>query len=685
MGLTAGIAATALLAAALAPLGTVHTTGQATGEREEATAVAAPASARLGDKPYLGWSSWSLQATTYPGTNPDGPGSWLNDANVRRQADAMAAKLKAYGYEYINVDAGWQDGADEYGRPKVNTKRFPNGMKSIGDYIHSKGLKFGIYTVVGIGSDAYNGGSTPIYGTTACFTRDIVYPDLRTTNGWDSAYKIDYTNPCAQEYANSIADLFVSWGVDFVKMDGVGPGSFKGGDTYDNRADVAAWSRALRDTGRPILYTISWALSHRYAGDWKRYTNGWRIDTDVECYCDTLVRWDASVKQRWWDVVQWIDDAGPGHWNNLDAVNVGVGAMDGLTDDERRSYLTFWAIQAAPLFAGDDLTKLDPFGLSLLTNREVIAIDQAGRPARPSSQSSLRQVWSSRQADGSYVVALFNLGDQPARVTAKWDELGITGPARIRDVWQGRTVGTSSEEFGAEVPVHGTRLLRVTPLNDELNSPSRPAHVHATGVTDTSVSLAWDASRGARVEYAVYANGKQVARTSGTRATLSGLRPATGYSFTVRAISGGNQSAASATVRLTTPAAGGPSAYEGENGVLGGQATLSDCSACSGGRKVGYLGGSGTLTMNGLRAPADGTYLLRIAYTDGDSSRQGTVTMNGTADGGTAYWVNFHGTGDNDWSSVQEVVVPVELKAGDNTIEFANPGGYMPDIDRVLL
>jgi chitodextrinase len=676
MGLTAGVAAAALLATTLAPMGGVGTAPTVTTSPESEPAVS-----RLAEKPYLGWSSWSLQATTYPGTNPDGPGSWLNDANVRRQADAMAAKLKAYGYEYINVDAGWQDGADEYGRPKVNTKRFPHGMKALGDYIHGKGLKFGIYTVVGIGADAYNEGNTPIYGTTDCFTRDIVYPDLRTTNGWDSAYKINYASPCAQEYANSIADLFAGWGVDFVKMDGVGPGSFKGGENYDNRADVAAWSRALRQTGRPILYTISWALSHRYADDWKRFTHGWRIDTDVECYCDTLVRWDASVKQRWWDVVQWIDDAGPGHWNNLDAINVGVGAMDGLTDDERRSYMTFWAIQAAPLFAGDDLTKLDSYGLSLLTNREVIAIDQAGRPARPVSQSSLRQVWTSRQADGSYVVALFNLGDQPATVTAKWDELGITGPARVRDVWRGRTVGVADASFSAELPVHGTRLLRITPLSAGQNRPSRPARVHTTGVTDTSVSLAWDPSAGSRVEYAVYANGKRVGRTASTSATLSGLRPATGHSFTVRAVAGDDVSAASAPVSLTTPGAGGPTAYEGEAGVLGGQATLSDCSACSGGRKVGYLGGTGTLTMSGLTAPADGTYLLRIAYTDGDSSRQGTVTVNG----GHASWVNFHGTGDNDWGSVQEVVVPVELKAGANTIELANPGGYMPDIDRVFL
>lgn len=143
--------------------------------------VAANTVAAIAEQPYMGWSSWSLQATDYPGTNPDGPGSWLNEANVLAQADAMAEKLKPYGYEHINVDAGWQDGVDEYGRPVVNKKRFPNGIQPVADYVHERGLKFGLYAVVGLGFDAYNDGNTPIYGTDNCFTRDIVYPDLRTS------------------------------------------------------------------------------------------------------------------------------------------------------------------------------------------------------------------------------------------------------------------------------------------------------------------------------------------------------------------------------------------------------------------------------------------------------------------------------------------------------------------------
>ena len=410
------LAAVALVstATAIAPADAVQTPAVST-----AVQAKEPVPAKYPDiaaKPYMGWSSWSLQSTNYPGVNPDGPGSFISEKNILTQAQALATKLKPFGYEYINVDAGWQLGGDEYGRPVANAARFPRGMKAVGDDIHKLGLKFGIYTVVGLGFDVYRDGNTPIYDAPGCFTRDIVYPDLRTTNGWDQAYKIDYASPCAQKYADSIARLFADWGVDFVKMDGVGPGSWKGAPddpNHNNTEDIESWWRAVQNSGRPMLYTLSWSLSHRYADTWKLNSNGWRIDTDVECYCDTIVRWDGSVKQRWWDLPQWIDDAGPGHWNNLDALNVGVGEMDGINEAERQSYMTFWAINAAPLFAGDDLTKLDAYGLKLLTNREVIAINQSGNPARPLNQDQLQQTWYAKNADGSVTVALFNLGRDP--------------------------------------------------------------------------------------------------------------------------------------------------------------------------------------------------------------------------------------------------------------------------------
>lgn len=182
----------------------------------------------LAAKPYMGWSSWSLESTSFPGY---GGVNWLTEAHVKQQADVVALKLKSHGYEYINVDAGWSNGFDQYARPTSNPTTFPHGMKSLGDYLHAKGLKFGLYLAVGLDPAAYGDGKTAIHGAPGCTTSDIVYPDLRKTNGWNSAYKMDFANPCAQKYIDSVADQLAGWGVDFLKVDGVGPGSGQGART----------------------------------------------------------------------------------------------------------------------------------------------------------------------------------------------------------------------------------------------------------------------------------------------------------------------------------------------------------------------------------------------------------------------------------------------------------------------
>jgi hypothetical protein len=630
-------------------------------------------------KPYMGWSSWSLESTNYPGVNPTGAASFLSERNVLAQADVLAAKLESHGYDYVNIDAGWLGGFDAYGRPVPNATTFPDGIRHIADYVHAKGLKLGIYLAVGLDPKAYDNGTTPIYGTTDCHTSDLVYPDLRMTNGWNNAYQINYASPCAQAYANSVADEFAGWQVDFLKMDGVGPGSFQGGANHDNTPDVRAWSAALRQAGRPITYVLSWSLSHDDAATWQQYSNGWRVDTDVECYCGTLVTWNNSVKQRWNDVVQWIPDAGPGHWNNLDSLDVGNGTMDGITDPERQSYMTLWAIEAAPLFSGDDLTKLDGYGLSLLTNDEVIAVDQAGIPAKPVSQNSDQQVWFAPNPDGSETVALFNLGGTPEPVTANWADLGLSGTASVRDLWSHQNLGDANGDFSAVLPVHGSRLLRITPA--DRGGPRIPVHAHGTASTPTSVSLAWDASAGA-TGYDVYAGPAKVASVTGTSATVSNLTPATGYHFTVVATTPGARSGPSQGVDVTTPSATGAVGYEAEspNNTIGGSAAVYSCGGCSGGAKVGFLGGSGTLTFNGIKAPATGTYLMRLAYVDGDSGRPAIVTVNGTA-----FNLPLSGTNDNDWDTARTVTVPVPLNAGDNMIEFGNPTDYVSDIDKITV
>lgn len=640
-------------------------------------------------KPYLGWSSWSLQASNYPGLNPDGGGSWLSQKHVLQQADVIAKTLKKHGYEYVNIDAGWQDGADDYGRPTVNAERFPDGIGYVADYVHARGLKLGVYTVVGLGKDVYADGTMPVHGAPQCHSSDLVYPDLRTTNGWDMSYKINFDSPCAQLYINSIADVFAGWGVDFLKIDGVGPGSFKGGDNYDNTTDIAAWSKALHDTGRPITFVLSWALAHTEADTWKTYSNGWRIDTDVECYCDTLVTWDSSVKQRWNDVVQWIDDAGPGRWNNLDTLNVGVGEMDGLNKDERQSSMTLWAIESAPLYLGDDLTQLDKYGLSLITNDEVIAVDQAGTPARPVSQASRQQVWYAKNADGSYTVALFNLDDQhTAEVTAQFSDLGFGGTAAVRDLWRRKGLGKRTGKIVESLPPHGSRLFRVTPKKVHLTTPPTPVDVRGTASDAGSVSLSWRTVVPGRqpdsATFDVYANGTLVASdVAEHEATINGLDPATDYRLTVAARSvDGTLSRPSSAMMITTPAADGPFPYEAEDDANEhtGNAGVSDCSACSGGAKIGNLGGDSALTIKNVTAPADGTYLVKIDYLDGDVSREAKLSVDSAST-----WVNFPGSGDDDWDHLQSITAPMKLKAGNNDITVSSPGGNAPDIDKITI
>jgi hypothetical protein len=454
----------ALAAGAVTVAPAVHAETTATTETTSTAASAAAA------KPYMGWSSWSMQSSKYPGLNPDGDYSYLTETNVDKQTDALAGKLKKYGYEYVNIDAGWwRDNAwkpefDQYGRQKADPKRFPSGMKAVADRIHSKGLKAGIYLPAGLEKEAYGDGRTPIWNADSCTTADIVYSDLRTTNGWDSSYKLDFSRPCTQKYIDSQAQLIADWGYDFLKLDGVGPGSGKSGDQYDNVADVAAWNKAITATGRPIHLELSWSLDIGHAADWKKYSQGWRIDTDVECYCNTLVSWENSVDDRWDDAPAWTGHAGPGGWNDLDSLDVGNGDMDGLTKAERQSYATLWAIAKSPLYTGDDLTRLDSYGLSLLTNKEVIALNQGNTsPARPVTPSDPQQVWAAKNPDGSYTVALFNLADRPAAVSANWAALGFTGKAGVRDLWNHENLGTYKDKVTQALPAHGSRLFTVTP------------------------------------------------------------------------------------------------------------------------------------------------------------------------------------------------------------------------------
>ncbi|GAA4154724.1 X2-like carbohydrate binding domain-containing protein [Leifsonia shinshuensis] len=428
-----------------------------------ATATPTPAPAPTPDpwalKPYLGWSSYSMQVYT-------GNGKWITADQIIAQSDAMKAKLGKAGYDRINVDSGWNDGVDANGRPAPSATLYPNGLKAVIDHVHANGQKFGLYFIPGISPAVYQA-AYPIANAPGCTTHDIVKQPLQQADYWKIGYRLDFSNPCAQKYIDSIVDQLAAWGVNFVKFDSVTPGSGISDLSVDARDDVAAWSKALKAKG--IWFELSWALDINYANTWKQYANGWRVEWDVEAYAPgvQLTQW-SNIARLFPRAADWWRYAGPGGWNDFDSLDVGNGTMDGLTRDERRTATTLWAISAAPMYVGNDLTKLDPFGVDLLTNKEVVAVDQTGTPAQPVSTSTNKQVWYAPNADGSYTVALFNLGPTESDITANWSDLGLTGPAKVRDLWAGKDLGTFTGSFtGSLVPIHGVRLLRVTPLHGD--------------------------------------------------------------------------------------------------------------------------------------------------------------------------------------------------------------------------
>ncbi|WP_420113349.1 X2-like carbohydrate binding domain-containing protein [Pseudactinotalea sp.] len=409
----------------------------------------------IAQQPYMGWSSYSMQVHS--------GGQWITADQIIAQSDAMHETLQPYGYEYINVDAGWNGGIDEHGRPVPSETLYPDGLQAVIDHVHGNGQKFGLYFIPGIGQEVYED-DLPIAGAPGCSTGDIATTPLQQGDYWGFTYQIDFSNPCSQAYVDSIAELLGEWGVDFVKFDSVTPGSGIEDGSMDSRGDVAAWSQAL--ARHDIWLELSWAVDIDEADYWAEHAQGWRIDWDVECYCgdEALTTW-ANVERLFPRLAQWWRYAGPDRgWNDLDSLNVGNGSMDGLTRDERRTAMTLWAVSAAPLYIGNDMTNLDQYGIELLTNDEVIAANQAGTPARPVATDTNHQVWYSLNADGTYTVALFNLGRTEADMTLDFEDIGLSGSATVRDLWAQRKIGTVTDELVVDsVPIHGARLFTVTP------------------------------------------------------------------------------------------------------------------------------------------------------------------------------------------------------------------------------
>ncbi|MFI1393794.1 NPCBM/NEW2 domain-containing protein [Streptomyces sp. NPDC020681] len=355
--------------------------------------------------PPMGFNNWN---TTHCRAE-------FNEAMVKGIADIFVERgLKDAGYRYVNLDDCWalpQRDAD--GKLVPDPVRFPNGIKAVADYIHSKGLKFGIYTSA---------------GTKTC----------------DSA---GFPGGLGHEYSD--ARQFADWGVDYLKYDNCNNQGVDAKLRYNTMRD------ALRATGRPIVYSIcEWGQNKPW--EWAADVGHlWRTTGDISDNWGSMV----SIMKRNLPLAQ---HAGPGRWNDPDMLEVGNG---GMTDTEYRTHFSMWSIMAAPLLIGSDLRKAPPSAFEILGNREVIAVDQdpLGKQGTVVSSEAGRWVVAKEMADGSRAVALFNESGSPQRISTTAEAVGLPKADAYtqRDLWQHRSYNTAGT-VSATVPAHGTVLLRIT-------------------------------------------------------------------------------------------------------------------------------------------------------------------------------------------------------------------------------
>ena len=678
--------------------------------------------------PLLGWNSFDVMATSRAGYGQ----TWLNEGNLRNASDAMQQKLQSAGYIYINVDSGWSSTYawtsspyDANGVPIPDPQRFPHGISGLADYVHQKGQKLGLYEIVGLDGNAYNG-NYPIEGT-SCHTQDIIRrPPALVPNGWNYEYEIDWSNPCAQAFYNSRARRYASWGVDLLKVDGT---------TADNGPDIKAWQTALDQAGRTMWLTVSaWPVPLSLGAEIRGAGNGVRIDTDVDCYCDTISSWTASVKTRWDDLPSWLPFVGRGHFPDLDSMpinnNAGSGVQDGINDTERQSVMTFWSMASSPLWSGGDIWFMDATAQAILTNPEVIAVDQAAVMPTQLAGGTL-QIWKKPLPDGTTAVAVYNLGSAAASITVELAGLGMTGDANVRDLVGRSDLGTFTGNWTASnVPSHGSRLVKLTSLpgdgiagytycsaeyqNCALGGAmdvaygAQGSYVYESGLSGTiycgTETFGSDPAYGATkscymrphggggppgfvycasefqscapsgvVDVAYGAVGSFVYRTGVTGSiscTVASFGSDPAYGWTkgcyVRPSGGGSGS-------------GSGVAYEAEAASLGGAARVTACSGCAGGSKVGNIGNGAAnrVSFPQVDVASTGNHQLIIHGASADL-RRFTVSVNG----GAPIVVALQTAG---WTAPATATITVPLNRGINRIAIGNDSEYAPDLDRIVV
>jgi alpha-galactosidase len=369
----------------------------------------------LAQTPPMGWNSWNKFACH------------VNEELIKSVADAMATNgMKDAGYQYVVIDDCWQVSRDENGFIVADAQQFPSGIKALADYVHSKGLKFGIY------SDA---------GTKTCAGR-----------------------PGSQGHEYQDALQYARWGVDYLKYDWCNTGTRNAEEAY------TTMSNALLATGRPIVFSMcEWGTAKPWL-----WANGignlWRTTGDISDKWTSKKKWpDGSCCE--YGMVDILDlqvglepYAGPGHWNDPDMMEVGNG---GMSNPEYRAHFSFWALLAAPLIAGNDVRSMTPEIKEILTNQEVIAVsqDRLGREGRRVVKNGDLEVWAKTLNDGSRAVILFNRGTSENEVSVSWETIGYPShiPAKVRDLWAHKDVGSFTGSYSAKVGSHSVVMVKITP------------------------------------------------------------------------------------------------------------------------------------------------------------------------------------------------------------------------------
>lgn len=416
--------------------------------------------------PVLGWSSWSFLRK-------------LPTAD-KMKAQALALQnsgLQKLGYEYVNLDDFWYQcpgpqgpNVDNYGRWITDSSIFPpqgdtDGIKVVADYVHSLGMKFGIYVTPGISKQAVKR-NTSIKGTS--YTADqIAEPSVKENNyNCKGMVRIDYTKPGAQEYTNSWVDMLAAWDIDYIKIDGM---------QDSNAPDVKAWSNAIRQSGRPMVLDVTQgSFTTALAPTLMKYANQFEFAPDIECYrCEKggssypLTSW-TDISNRFDFVAKWQPYARPGAFNDYDSVEVGNGDNDGLTPVERQTQMSLWALGASSFILGVDLTHLDATDLEkYLKNSEVLAVDQDSIAAKRVLKAGNHQVFAKTEANGDAIVGLFNTGAKSEEISVPASTLGLSenkSGYSEDDLWTGETKKTNNNTISATVPSHGVVLYRVKGL-----------------------------------------------------------------------------------------------------------------------------------------------------------------------------------------------------------------------------